>query len=648
LSPLQRHYTTTGSLRYFERQYADSSTNALTEITCTSDSYDGLIVYWLDSSLPTELPALTKDRKPLVVIKIDRFGILQTRTQEFSALKRIQSTAELLTDGVARKEVKHRLQEAERLLDDTIAQIFDWTDTNNICWAEGERVEINRERAFQSLLSNLCDRVYSRGLKLDNELINRQELTSQGAAAQRKLIEAAIEFSAFPQLNLEGYGPEVSIYHSVFGITGIHRPSPDGKEQWGFYPPDISTTAGKGIAEVWQAAENFCLSVIDSQQSLDLLYRELAQPPYGVRSSIIPLLIIAILMYRIDDVSLYKDGVFVPILIPEHFELLVRDPSRYSVKYIEVVGLRAEVFKELEAILRNPHREESPTTRNTTLLSVVKPLFQFEKRLPAYTKRTARMSDRARAVLTSFQDAKEPDVLIFNSLPIACDLPAIPLHNSTELELGYDLAKLLRTRLVEALQEIQQAYENLLIECKSLLHSAFGIQSEEDKFREYLGVRASYLVGNCIDATLKGFTIAAVEKSRSDRDWLEALITIVADKSPAAWNDTDLVSFEVKLSDLVRRFQNLETLQQEVVSGGQQSSSSLKASRITVTQADGREVNRTIWIEREQNETIDRAVDELLAKIESYQDLNLQQAIVARLAERVLNSPQQRTFDRSA
>jgi hypothetical protein len=650
LKPLvaQRHYTTTGSLRYFDRQYASSSTTPLAEMNCSSESYDGLIIYWLDSSMPQELPAVTQAGKPLVIVKIDRFGILQTRAQEFAALKQIQSAPELLTDGVARKEVRHRLIEAERLLDDTIAQAFDWTDNRNICWAQGERVEISLDRAFQSLLSSLCDRVYSRGLKLDNELINRQELTSQGAAAQRKLIEAAIEFSAFPQLNLEGYGPEVTIYHSVFRATGIHRLSEDKQEQWGFYPPDTTIEAGKGIAEVWQAVEDFCLSAIESQQSLDLLYRELEQPPYGVRASIIPLLIVAVLIYRIDDVSLYKDGVFIPILSPEHFELLVRDPSRYSVKYIEVVGLRAEVFRELEAILRNPNREQSSTTRNATLLSVVKPLFQFEKRLPAYTKRTARMSDRARAVLTSFQDAKEPDVLIFNSLPIACELPPIPLHDSTELELGYDLAKELRNRLVSAIQEIQQTYENLLIECKSLLHSAFGIQTEADKLREDLRVRASYLVGNCIDATLKGFTIAAIETSTKDRDWLEALITIVADKSPTSWNDADLVSFEVRLSDVVRRFQNLEAIQRETVSGAQELSHTVRASRITVTQADGREVNRTVWIEQEQNEKIDRVVEELIGKIEKHEDPNLRQAIVARLAERIFNSSKPRIFDRTA
>ncbi len=632
LKPLvaQRHYANTGSLRYFERQYVDRSTKLL-EIRCSSDSYDGLIVYWLDSSLPTVLPPTTIDGKPLVIVKISQLSTLQIRCQEFSALFKIQTTAaELATDGVARKEVKHRLREAERLLDETIDRAFDWADGKNVCWVEGEIVEIDRAKAFQSLLSTICDRVYVRGLKLDNELINRRELTSQGSKARRELIEGSIEHSDLPRLGLEGYGPEVTIYHSVFGATGIHR---KGDDEWEFYHPDLSTTAGRGINDIWQAVENFCLAAKERQQSLDLLYRQLEKPPYGVKQGIIPLLIAAVLIHRIDDVSFYKDGIFVPILSSEHFELLVKDPSRYSVKYIEVIGLRAQVFKELESVLRSSVQGQSTSIRNSTLLSVVKPLFQFENRLPAYTKKTERMSERARMVLRSFGDAQEPDVLIFSTLPIACGLP--PIGSESQASDTIDLPRELRIRLVQVLQEIQSVYENLLIECKSLLHSAFAVSSGENKLREDLRVRASYLVGNCVDPVLRRFTIAAVEESKSDRDWLEALVSIVADKPTTSWTDQDVTSFEVKLSDLSRRFNNLEALQKEVVTSNK---SGFEASRITITQADGREVNRMVWIDREQSGKVDELVDELVERINGYEDIQLRQAIVAKLAERLFGT----------
>ena len=71
-------------------------------------------------------------------------------------------------------------------------------------------------------------------LLIVNELINRRQLTSQGAKARRELIEALIEHSDLEKLGLEGYGREVTMYHSLLAETKIHREE-DG--YWDIYPP---------------------------------------------------------------------------------------------------------------------------------------------------------------------------------------------------------------------------------------------------------------------------------------------------------------------------------------------------------------------------------------------------------------------------
>ncbi|NJL57369.1 hypothetical protein HC928_21190 [bacterium] len=103
----QRHYTTTGNLRCFERHYADSLTS-LTGLRCSVPSADGAIVYWLDRQIPDEIPAQTSDGKPLVVVTTTQLDLLRIRAQHLQALKTIQKDAkELQTDGVARREVRH-------------------------------------------------------------------------------------------------------------------------------------------------------------------------------------------------------------------------------------------------------------------------------------------------------------------------------------------------------------------------------------------------------------------------------------------------------------------------------------------------------------------------------------------------------------
>ena len=70
--------------------------------------------------------------------------------------------------------------------------------------------------------------------------------------------------------------------------------------------------------------EKFCLLAKHKQQTLDNLYKQLEAPPIGVKRGVIPVLLAAVLLYHIDDVGVYKDGTFIPVLGAEHFELLLK------------------------------------------------------------------------------------------------------------------------------------------------------------------------------------------------------------------------------------------------------------------------------------------------------------------------------------
>jgi len=116
----QRHSYQTGTLRYFERHYLDSSED-LDEIECDSKTADGYIGYWLEEEIPAFFPTQTVEGLPIIIITANNLQLLRLRVREFSALNRLDKEAkELQSDGVARKEVRYRLAEAEKYLDDTL------------------------------------------------------------------------------------------------------------------------------------------------------------------------------------------------------------------------------------------------------------------------------------------------------------------------------------------------------------------------------------------------------------------------------------------------------------------------------------------------------------------------------------------------
>ncbi|MEN9251558.1 MAG: hypothetical protein Q6L58_03875 [Thermostichales cyanobacterium BF3_bins_165] len=611
----QRHSYQTGTLRYFERQYLDGH-QPLTELACQRRDADGVIGYWVAGELPEAIPPLTKDGKPLVVVSVTGLERIRVVAQEYGALQQVGKAPELQTDGVARLEVRQRLSQTKRLLDEAIALGF--AVSKGQCWVMGIPVPMKNERELNAQLSAVCDRVYDQGLVLWNELINRRELTSQGAKARRVLLEAMLEKGDLPRLDLQGHGPEVSMYESVLGKTQIHRQE---NEVWGFYPP-----TEPGVINVWRAIEAFCLGS-RHQRSLAELYAQLEAPPYGVKKGVIPVLLAAVLLHHVDDLSLYKDGTFIPVLGPEHFELLVKDPSRFAVKHFEIAGIRAEVFRELEQVLRvKPLAGDG--IRNRSLLGIVKPLLTFVKRLPAHTRRTRRLSETALRVLQTLMTAQEPDELVFVHLPQAV---GVTLSDSED----HQLAREFRIRLVQALQEIQTCYDRLLADCRSLLFSAFGVGAEIEQLREHLRVRARYLVGQVLEARLRRFILAAVEESKPDPEWLESLVMVVADKPAESWSDEDVTAFEVKLGDLARRFKNVEALQSEVRARDPQAG--FEARRMTVTRPDGQEVHQIVWMDERSQRLINAEVDRLLKALPDPQQ---QMALMATLAERLFEPRQ--------
>jgi len=55
--------------------------------------------------------------------------------------------------------------------------------------------------------------------------------------------------------------------------------------------------------------------------------------------------------------------------------------------------------------------------------------------------------------------------------------------------------------------------------------------------------------------------------------------------------------------------------------------------RLTVTRPDGSEIHRMVWVDEEQRQRVDLLIESMLAECG---DPQLQQALLARLSERVL------------
>jgi hypothetical protein len=259
----------------------------------------------------------------------------------------------------------------------------------------------------------------------------------------------------------------------------------------------------------------------------------------------------------------------------------------------------------------------------------VKPLVRFVKKLPDYTLNTeSRLTRDAKALRKALLEAKEPDQLLFSALPRACGLWPV-----TGKETDGTIVKTFSKKLIQALSSLQTSYDDMLGYCEQLLRKAFAIRIGSNEFRDNIRYRAMNLLAQVIEPHLKGFILACCDKELDHKNWLESILLIISNKPPRSWTDEDVVIYETKLSDIARRFMNLEALQKEIAIP----SEGIDARRITVTYADGDEIHQVLWIDRKNQSNIDKIAEQIIENHDLNDDANLKQAVTAALIEKIFS-----------
>ena len=647
----RRHLFVTGTLRYFTVRYTDLEefdTDLL-----PSDDTDGLVLYTLPASeLEAEqlaekaTEALVADREDVLIAIPQSIGFLRDAVLELWCLDWVEeNTPELAGDATARRELWARRTEAEREVSEQLTSLFSGNiaspqekigstpngkgDTGGCSWYHnGQPTPITSRRGLNGYLSTICDSVYSKTPILRNELINRRQISSQAASARKKLIAGMLDFQQLEKLEIKGYPPEMSIYLSLLFDTGIHR---HVSGVWRFHPPH--TDDKNRFFPTWSEIEKFLDECEERRQSVDKLYKQLEQPPFGLRSGPMPILLCAVLLHYASELALYEDGSFVADISMPVFERLIRSPEKFEIKRFRMEGIRTEVFEQFTGLLSKP---VSVMGKPPNLLVIVRPIMRFVDKLPRYTMLTQELSDAAIALRKAINDAREPDALLFEQLPQALGFDAFGPLTETDSKTVDAFFNSLRG----ALSELNRAYDDLLSFIEQMLVSAFSLQSKDDSPHTELIKRAQPLLNWTIDTKLKVFLIRICDEGLNFKEWVEAIGTYIANKPPASWSDLDKAHFEMNLSELARKFHRFEVLSFERQQQPERPADSAgEVIRVGITTLSSQEQERVVTVPptaEEQIDNIERGIEQVFESAGVDGDTNLRLAILARLSQRLM------------
>ena len=621
----KRHSYQTGTLRYFEVRFADPAT--FSRHLSPSTDADGILIYCLpatkaESRHLAALAASTEIRaRQDIVIAIPGESLsLRDAVRQLELLRWVQSnTPELQTDAVARRELRSMLSIAERTVTAEVQRLFAPGEAKNQgthWYHHGMPLKVIDVRRLSSLVSTLCDKIFDQTPVLRNELINRRSLSSAAAAARRNLIDAMIQKGTEPRLGLVGYPPEVSMYASLLEETGIHREGIQGHE---FGPPKAKSFTG-----VWKAIEFFLATCEVERRPIQELFTRLQEPPYGLKAGVLPIFLCAAVLHFDSEVAFYEDGGFVPEVSIELFERLLKSPERFHLRRYRIEGVRKEVFREMAAVLG-----ASPAGNSWDLVALMRPLFKFLHRLPAYTKQTKTLSTEAIGVRECLFGAKEPDLLLFRDLPGVFGLPPFDLGSRADMNAALFL-KAWRSTLVE----LQRAYDDLVAEIHNLVLRAFNISS--DTGRLAVQRRANAVFENCVEPRLRAFAHHLAEPDVLDAQWAEAIATMLVGKVPKTWIDSDRARFEIALSDVVRSFRHIEAIVFERSKRPESADDPVRLIRVSVTDEFSAEREIVATVEKRDRDLLATGilhVRQALADLGLEERLNLALAILGSVVQ---------------
>ena len=654
----RRHLFVTGTLRYFAVRYTDlerfnEDLQMPSDDIDGSDDADGLVLYALPAS---ELEVEQLIEKATEASVVNREEVLIAIPQSIGSLQRVvlelwclgwveENTPELAGDETARRELRARRTETEREVSAQLTALFGGilaspqvevgfaSDSKGnaggcLWYHSGEPTPIASRRGLNEYLSAICDSVYNATPILRNELINRRQISSQAASARKKLIGGMLEFPHLEKLGIDGYPPEMSIYLSLLFDTGIHRCV---SGVWGFHPPN--TDDKNQISLTWLEIENFLNECEERRQSVDKLYRQLEQPPFGLRRGPMPILLCAVLLHYETEIALYEDGSFVADISMPVFERLIRSPEKFEIKRFRMEGIRAEVFEQFTGMISKP---VSTMGKSPNLLVIVRPIINFIQKLPRYTMLTQELSSEAIALRKAINDAREPDALLFEQLPQALGFDPFGPSVETDSKTVNAFFNTLRG----AFSELNRAYDDLLSFIEGLLISAFSLQANGDSPHTELITKAHPLLNWAIDTKLKGFLIRICDEELDFKEWVEAIGTYIANKPPASWNDSDKAHFEMNLSELARKFHHFYALSFERQKQSEVSADKAgEVIRVGVTTLSSTEQERVVTVPstaESQIDNIERGIEEVFERFNVDGDANFRLAILARLSQKLM------------
>lgn len=525
----RRNYIETGCLRWFQCRIADKE-SLQRELKVDSKGAIGKLILWLGTDSEQELKELCanieeyKNGVNLVGIPSNRKEIL-SMSVELQKINRMLQDPALEGDRIARLEVQSTYNTAEDRLNSLIGKAF-----QDARWLiDGTLFEtIENSTALNKLLSDLCDQKYNFSLRLNNELVNRDELSPNIKRARKNLIQHMLTREGSENLGFEGMPPEAMIFLSLFEAKGAYVQTETGS--YNFCLPENNSS----LIELWKLTKEYLSG--KAPVELTALYELWAKEPFGIKKGLLPILLVFFYCLNKKTLTFYLEKTYQAGVSPELIDLILARPELIQLKNYSGGQRDSEITDALFDYLR----KEDETLVENSPLSVARSLVRKVFLQPKWALSTARASSQSKRFCEEVLKASDPIDLLFDQLPAI---------------LRAGTAKEVEEKIIERFNELEELSSSLYREVKEYLLKELDALSEAE-----IEQRGAAIKGHSGDFRLEGFIGIVSSLNKTNIHGIESLLSFVTGKQKGRWSDFDLLKAKTAIAELSFKFRHLEAL----------------------------------------------------------------------------------------
>lgn len=283
-----------------------------------------------------------QDERIVAIVPYKKYS-LANKIREYEVLQILKKDKKFINDNkVIEEEIYLKEEEILYEINHELEDMFNFTKKGTeVIWLRDDEEcrRIKTEKEFNRFISRICDSAYDMTPIINNEMINKNHISTQIKSARKNLIDKILQKQEMSSLE-KMTTPEASIYRAIFIYTGL------GSNEY---------EMNQGLKKVINEIDIFVMSSEEEKNNFSPLYDRLTGKNYGMRLGVIPVLI-AFCIRKIEVMPIIYLG---DREVPVNGEVLTginEKPSEYSLYVVKGTNERREYLTSLRTLFEKHYK----------------------------------------------------------------------------------------------------------------------------------------------------------------------------------------------------------------------------------------------------------------------------------------------------